>query len=120
MDSDWLEDFLALVDCGGFSRAAEQGAVSQPSFSRRIRSLEDWVGATLVDRGTQADAAHHGRGTVQVGGGRDRPSPAPGAGGGPRGGQGLSETLRFASTHVLSLTFFPTWLRRLEADDEPA
>lgn len=117
MDFDWLEDFLALVDCGGFSRAAERRAVSQPSFSRRIRSLEDWVGTTLVDRSTHTihltpagerfrlvaeetlRRLHLGREEVR------------------ETARAASETLRFAATHVLSLTFFPSWLRKLEADE---
>lgn len=116
MDSDWLVDFLALIDCGGFSRAAEQRAVSQPSFSRRIRSLEEWVGATLVDRSTHTmrltpagerfrvvaeetlRRLHVGREEVRA------------------IAKASVETLRFASTHVLSLTYFPAWLRRMEAD----
>ena len=44
MEFAWLEDFLALVDFGNFSRAAELRHVTQPAFSRRIRALEDWVG----------------------------------------------------------------------------
>src|SRR6476469_5315224 len=52
MDSDWLEDFLALIACGGFSRAAERRRLSQPTFSRRIRALEDRIGSPLVDRST--------------------------------------------------------------------
>lgn len=46
----WLEDFLALIDCGTFSAAAQRRNVTQPAFSRRIRMLEDWLGAGLVDR----------------------------------------------------------------------
>ena len=116
MDSDWLEDFLALVDSGNFSRAAEKRAVSQPSFSRRIRSLEDWVGATLIDRSTHAvrltaagerfrNTAEEALRRLQLG--REEARAA---------AKAASETLRFASTHVLSLTFFPAWLRRLEVD----
>ena len=40
MDAAWLEDFLALVDLGHFSRAAEQRCITQPAFSRRVRALE--------------------------------------------------------------------------------
>jgi DNA-binding transcriptional LysR family regulator len=117
MDSDWLEDFLALIDCGGFSRAAEQRAVSQPSFSRRIRSLEDWVGATLVDRSTHTMRLTLAGERFRVVAeetlrrlhlGREEARAV---------AKASSETLRFASTHVLSLTFFPSWLRRLEADE---
>ena len=52
MDIMWLEDFIKLADEGNFSRAAEARNLTQPAFSRRIRALEDWVGATLVDRDT--------------------------------------------------------------------
>jgi LysR family transcriptional regulator, hypochlorite-specific transcription factor HypT len=50
MEFAWLEDFLALVDFGNFSRAAELRHVTQPAFSRRIRALEDWVGVDLFER----------------------------------------------------------------------
>ncbi len=50
MDLKWLEDFIALARIGSFSKAATQRFVTQPAFSRRIRSLEDWVGTTLFDR----------------------------------------------------------------------
>lgn len=48
----WLEDFVALAESGNFSRAAELRATAQPAFSRHIRSLEEWLGVTLVDRST--------------------------------------------------------------------
>ena len=54
MDTTWFEDFLAVVEEGGFTRAAERRAVSQPAFSRRIKALEDWVGASLFDRATHS------------------------------------------------------------------
>lgn len=50
MDSAWLTDFLTLAETGSFSRAAEQRNLTQPAFSRRIRALEDWIGASLFDR----------------------------------------------------------------------
>ncbi len=114
MDTIWLEDFLAVLDEGGFSRAADRRAVSQPAFSRRIRALEDWVGTTLFDRNT-----HSVR--LTAAGERFRPVAEEmlrrlqaGRQDALRAAQAASETLRFASTHVLSLTFFPSWLRLLE------
>lgn len=50
IESKWLEDFLALAEQRNFSHAAEQRNVTQPAFSRRIRALENAVGAELVDR----------------------------------------------------------------------
>tara|TARA_R100000935_G_C2840985_1_gene170967 strand:- start:5322 stop:6209 length:888 start_codon:yes stop_codon:yes gene_type:complete len=117
MDSKWLEDFLALIDTGGFSRAADKRTISQPTFSRRIRSLEQWVGATLVDRSTHTmrltPAGESFRAVAEatlrrLELGREEARAI---------AKASSETLRFASTHVLSLTFFPLWLRNLESDE---
>lgn len=52
MDIEWLEDFLVLSDMSSFTRAAQARNVTQSAFSRRIRSLEDWIGIALVDRDT--------------------------------------------------------------------
>jgi LysR family transcriptional regulator, hypochlorite-specific transcription factor HypT len=50
MEIKWIEDFIALARYQSFSRAAEFRNVTQSGFSRRIQSLEQWVGADLVDR----------------------------------------------------------------------
>ena len=50
MDTNILEDFLALSDTHNFSRAAAERHITQPAFSRRIQVLEEYVGATLIDR----------------------------------------------------------------------
>ena len=115
MDTIWLEDFLAIVEHANFSRAAEQRNVTQPAFSRRIRMLEEWVGASLVDRSTHQI-------TLTPAGERFRPVADEimrrlllGRDEAREAAQSSASTLRFASTHVLSLTFFPAWLRSLEA-----
>ncbi|MGL4239754.1 MAG: LysR substrate-binding domain-containing protein [Beijerinckiaceae bacterium] len=46
----WLEDFVSLASTGSFSRSAADRNISQPAFSRRIRALEHWLGADLIDR----------------------------------------------------------------------
>ncbi|MBP2291782.1 LysR family transcriptional regulator [Azospirillum rugosum] len=114
MELNWLEDFLALAECGNFSRAAEGRHLTQPAFSRRIRALEDWVGTPLFDRTTQpvglTEAGRRFRPfadeTVRrLLQGRDEARLA---------GEVAASSLRFAATHALSLTFFPAWLRALE------
>lgn len=50
MELGWLEDFVSLANTGSFSKAAEHRHVSQSAFSRRIHSLENWLGTTLIDR----------------------------------------------------------------------
>ncbi|MEE3170091.1 MAG: LysR family transcriptional regulator [Pseudomonadota bacterium] len=52
MEVRWLEDFLALARTRHFSRAAELQHASQPTFSRRIKLLEESMGSTLVNRQT--------------------------------------------------------------------
>lgn len=115
MDTILLEDFLAVLDEGGFSRAADRRAVSQPAFSRRIRALEEWVGTPLFDRNTH---------TVRLTQAGERFRPAAeellrrlqaARQEAVAAAQAGMETLRFVSTHALSLTFFPVWLRSIEA-----
>ncbi|MGI5336114.1 LysR family transcriptional regulator [Streptomyces sp. CA-181903] len=50
MDVRQLEYFLAVVDRGGFSRAASALYVSQPSLSQAVRALERDLGAELFHR----------------------------------------------------------------------
>lgn len=44
----WI--FLQVLDCGGFSAAAQKLYMSQPSVSGQVRQLEHSLRATLVDR----------------------------------------------------------------------
>ncbi len=53
MDIFLFRDLERLRRAGNFSQAAALSNLSQPAFSRRIKSLETWVGATLVDRSHQ-------------------------------------------------------------------
>lgn len=52
MDMKWMEDFLCLAATRSFTRSASERHSSQSAFSRRIRSLETWLGTELVDRGS--------------------------------------------------------------------
>lgn len=50
MELRWLDDFCALARTRHFSRAADERHVSQPTFSRRIKLLEEEMGVLLIDR----------------------------------------------------------------------
>jgi DNA-binding transcriptional LysR family regulator len=50
MDFDQLETFLEVARLSSFSRAAEKRFRTQPAISSQIRSLEEEVGARLLDR----------------------------------------------------------------------
>lgn len=111
----WFKDLGNLAQTGNFSQAAQLGNVSQPAFSRRIRALEAWVGATLVDRSRQpVRLTAAGRQMLEA------------------GQQALSriETERtqvrealaqpdryvvtFATQHSIGWRFYPAWLQALE------
>ncbi len=115
LDLQWLEDFLALAESGNFSRAAEARNIAQPAFSRHIRALEEWVGVELFDRSAHPAAptaagqrllplledilAKLEAARIKAQAAHDQ----------------AAASLRFAATHVLSLTFFPRWLAGLES-----
>jgi len=115
MNLTWLEDFLALASAGNFSRAASERHMTQPAFSRRVRALEEWLGAALFDRTTHpVTLTETGQWFQSVA--QDLlarvarvPDEARAV------ADASSATLRFASTHALSFTFLPAWLRGLES-----
>ena len=115
MELTWLEDFLALARGESFSRAAEARAVTQPAFSRRIRALETWLGVVLVDRDThRVSLTEAGTRFVEIADTTLRTIEL-----GRREIQEIAGTsqasLRIWATHALSLTFFPSWVRSIEA-----
>lgn len=50
MEAKWIEDFLSVARTGSFSLSANERHITQSAFSRRIKSLEQWVGVALIDR----------------------------------------------------------------------
>jgi len=115
MNLVWLDDFLALAASGHFSQAADARHTSQPAFSRRIRALEEWIGADLFDRSTQpARLTETGEWFRVIA--QDlvsRVARIPGEA--RRHVEASSVTLRIAATHALSFTFLPSLLRSLES-----
>jgi DNA-binding transcriptional LysR family regulator len=53
LDHRWLEGFITIAEVGSFTRAAGMQHVSVSGLSRRIRSLENWAGAELLDRSAE-------------------------------------------------------------------
>jgi LysR family transcriptional regulator, hydrogen peroxide-inducible genes activator len=51
-----LRYLVALADRAHFGRAAEDCHVSQPTMSTQIRKLEEYLGATLIERNTKSIA----------------------------------------------------------------
>ncbi len=115
MNLSWIDDFNALAATGNFSRAAEDRHMTQPAFSRRIRALEEWLGADLFDRSSQpARVTEVGEWFRTVA--QDLQARVAAIPGEARAiAEASSTTLRFASTHALSFTFLPRWLQALEA-----
>ena len=50
MDMRWFDDVLVLLEEKNMTRAAERRNITQPAFSRRIRSFEDWLGLDILVR----------------------------------------------------------------------
>lgn len=119
MEIKWLEDFLCLARTNSFSRAAQERHITQSAFSRRIKALEHWLGTALVDRSTYPTSlTPSGRAflataeevlrTLHV-------ARADLRGAGGRGG----ERVRFAALHSLALSYFPAWMRAVNAATSP-
>lgn len=113
LETKWLEDFLALAELRNFSRAAQSRNVTQPAFSRRIRTLERTLKVDLIDRETTPitltpagrlfrttarnllQQMHEGLSQLQ-------------------GQTGLgSQPLEFAAAHSLSVTLLPDLIRTM-------
>ncbi|MGH6761982.1 MAG: LysR family transcriptional regulator [Phyllobacterium sp.] len=119
MEIKWLEDFLALANTLNFSKAAEERHVTQSAFSRRIKQLEAWLGATLIDRATYPSR-------LTDAGERFIPVAQETLKGLYRVRRGFlvdegadAQTVTFTALHTLSFTFFPPWLKELNAKFGP-
>ncbi|PWC10039.1 LysR family transcriptional regulator [Brenneria roseae subsp. americana] len=114
LELTWLEDCIALADTLNFSKAAASRYVTQPAFSRRIQSLEEWVGTSLFERNKRG--VHLTRaGEVFCKQAPDliRALYAVRSETLDIAGQGQPDIV-FSATHALSFSFFPALLRRNE------
>jgi len=54
LEPEWLSAFVAVVDGGGFTRAAERLHSTQSTVSQRIKRLEERLGAPVLERSTRS------------------------------------------------------------------
>ena len=117
MKFDWLEDLVVLSEEGSFSRTASRRNVAQPALSRRVKALENWVGAKLFDRNNHPITltgegriflpfAQDALGAVSIGRNKIRASTQ------------NERQLKFSSTHTISILFFPEWFRSVQGTNE--
>lgn len=116
MESKWLEDFISLAETHSFSRSAEQRHVTQSAFSRRIKSLEAWLGTDLIDRTsfptslTPEGHVFYTQAIEMLGQINDVRSLL-------RGKHSSTQaSIDFAVHHTLTLTYMPKWLTALKSD----
>ncbi|MDR9438061.1 MAG: LysR substrate-binding domain-containing protein [Halomonas sp.] len=113
LETKWLEDFVALASTRSFSGSARQRHVTQPAFSRRIRSLEQAIGVTLVDRSTTpVDLTPEGQLFLVTA--RNIVEQLNESLGHLRGLAMANEALDIVAAHSLALSFYPQWISRLQ------
>src|ERR1044072_2229362 len=115
MELKWLEDFVLLAEKRRFSRSGEFSHVTQRAFSRRIQALEAWLGTELIDRSvyptrlTAAGQVFNEQALAMLSQFHEARALLRGHTATPQA------TIEFAVPHTLSLTYFPRWLQRIEA-----
>lgn len=112
----WLEDCLALKQTLNFSQAASIRNITQPAFSRRIQSLEEWVGAALFERSRRGVALTKA-GQVFCDEAAALISLLYNARRKTQEAAELNDAeVIFAATHSLSFSFFPSWIKTSKTD----
>ncbi len=118
MDTTLLEDFLELARELNFSRAAEHRNMTQPAFSRRMKTLEEADQTPLISRTTRqvaltaAGKAFQPRAEAIVRMLSDARREALAAAG------RAQKSLNLAATHALSYTFVPRWLMQVTGPED--
>ncbi len=118
MDTNWLEDFVCFGRHLNFTKAAAERNITQSAYSRRIMSLEHWLGTELIDRRTFPAALSQAgeeflpvakRMLQDLARSRDDIRFKSGAG---------ADTLRFAAPHSISIHNLMPLLSELEKEIE--
>lgn len=116
MDSNALRAFLAIVDQGSFSEAAEQLHITQPAISKRLAALEAQLDTELIDRShrqlklTDSGARllpHARRILDEIHNARVALSPDVSE---------IAGKLQIIASHHIGLHHLPSWLRRFKRD----
>jgi DNA-binding transcriptional LysR family regulator len=110
----WLDDLVALAETGNLTKAAERRNVSQPAFSRRIRIIEEWLGAPVVEHGSKparASPAIH-RHIEDI---KEMSRNLRRFRNDVRGWDRSQRRLAIATQHTLSITFFPSFIGSLQS-----
>ncbi len=115
MDIKLLEDFVCLARLENFTVAARERHITQSALSRRVKSLEEWIGTTLINRDrnnfeltpqgrifvpeaeVMLGRLHNAREAARV-----------------LGNKGDFE-ITVASQNSIAQTLFPEWVKRLES-----
>ncbi len=120
MEVTLFRDLERLHQTGNFSQAASRANLSQSAFSRRIQSLETWVGTTLVDRSRQPVRLTEA-GTRMLEAGMQALSLIEQERGQVRKAQSLPDTyvVTFSAQHSIGWRFYPAWLQALETGYGP-
>jgi DNA-binding transcriptional LysR family regulator len=115
MNLGWIRDLEHIAQTGSFSQAASRSNVSQPALSRRIKAMETWVGASLVDR------SHHpvtltGAGMQMLEAGQQALARLNNERKSIREAQSLPDryVVTFAAQHSIGWRFYPAWLQAFE------
>lgn len=115
MDTRWIEDFQSLAQTRSFSRSADERGVTQSALSKRIRALEQWVGADLIDRRgfpmalTPAGTVFNSAAATAM----KTLNDARALLGKQGAGRGM---MRIAAGHTLAHAFVPRWLQAARGD----
>lgn len=119
VELDWLEDFIEFIATRNFSTAAASRNISQSAFSRRIKALEAWLGADLIDRSTYP-ARLTGAGNLFVPRAEELVRSMYQVRAECRNLSGVDVSpLSFSALHTLAIYFFPRWLKALSQSPDP-